>query len=293
MIRVISQIKNRFGLSGLLGWFTSAHVRILQKPSINQLLLITPLTSHLKGGHLSLLYQAIHSKLVDFQVLRHLFSSKQQFLHNWLRYCTIWHPSRGKSFPHGYRVSCLRYLGRTNTPQCMQVNSWWRTTLHTIIPQWLRCSAFRAAGCFWPVNSTRSVYRDGRKVRTISWNVEKDSSLWLQQRKAGKLLLKIVSSQRGTAFKPGSFYKLVNRLGGEVNRIFRTEELSFGQLRTLQLTRHLPSLEPKKGGVISDSPCIIGLGAEPRIDISSSNCRLTSLHHSRFYHCPRRGFFAR
>ena len=72
--------RNRFGLSGLLS-LTRAHVRILQKPSINQLLLITPLTSYLKGGDLSLHYQAIDSKLVDFQIPRHLFSSQQNFLH--------------------------------------------------------------------------------------------------------------------------------------------------------------------------------------------------------------------
>jgi hypothetical protein len=45
------------------------------------------------------------------------------------------------------------------------------------------------------------------------------------------------------------------------------------------------SLEQKKGGVISDSPFMISLGAEPRIDISSSNCHLSTVHHPRLCHC--------
>ena len=89
MIRVNSHIRIDLGYQNFLVWLTSAHVRILQKPSINQLFLKTPLTSYLKGGDFSLRYQAIDSKLVDFQIPRHLFSSEQNFLHDWLRYGTI------------------------------------------------------------------------------------------------------------------------------------------------------------------------------------------------------------
>jgi hypothetical protein len=45
-----------------------------------------------------------------------------------------------------------------------------------------------------------------------------------------------------------------------------------------------PITRAKKGGVISDSPFITSLGAKPRIDISSSNCRPASLHQPQVYH---------
>lgn len=68
--------------------------------------------------------------------------------------------------PSRFMDSFLDYSRRYNDPQCMQVNSRLRMMLSTSVPQWSKCLALRAAGCFGSVDSIRNRLPQSGHFRT-------------------------------------------------------------------------------------------------------------------------------